>query len=355
MSGLRRRDYPATTNARRSHVSGYGAAGPFPIPAEEVDGLLLAAGRAPSIHNTQPWRFRVTGESVDLFADASRRLEWVDPDGREMLISCGAALFGLRVAVRCLGYQPVTRLLPDPGQPELLARIQLGERATVGTGQRSLLAALHRRHTHRGPFTGEPLPVGLPVLMQRDAEAEGAALVVVRGRYRFDRLARLVAAADRRQGEHPAMARQLRAWTRPANSLARDGVPARAYPAHRLNQRGRLAQRDFDLGRGWGTLPTVPDVATTGRPTTAVLTTAADRPVDWLRAGQALHRLLLHAASNWVFATIHTQPLEIAPIRAALRTQLHLSGVTQMLLQLGRAGVAPLTPRRPVREMVDLT
>jgi hypothetical protein len=188
--------------------------------------------------------------------------------------------------------------------------------------------------------------------MRRDAEAEGAALVIIRGRYQFDRLGRLVTAADHLQHLDPAVAAQLRAWTRPANSLARDEVPARAFSVRLLYRRGRLAQRDFDLGRGWGTAITAEPVRGRRPPTTAVLTTAGDEPIDWLHAGQALHRLLLHAASSWVFAAIHTQPLEIPAIRTALRTGLPLSGVPQMLLQFGRAGSAPLTPRRPVRELL---
>jgi hypothetical protein len=85
---------------------------------------------------------------------------------------------------------------------------------------------------------------------------------------------------------------------------------------------------------------------------TAVLTTRGDRPTDWLRAGQALHRLLLHAASEWVFATLHTQPLELPPLRAAVRTHLRLPGVPQMVLQLGRAHNAALTGRRPASELL---
>jgi hypothetical protein len=96
----------------------------------------------------------------------------------------------------------------------------------------------------------------------------------------------------------------------------------------------------------------VPEPGPAPGPLTTVLTTPADEPADWLRAGQALHRLLLHAASSWAFASIHTQPLEVPATRAALRTELRLSGIPQMVLQFGRAGVAPLTPRLPVHELL---
>jgi hypothetical protein len=106
----------------------------------------------------------------------------------------------------------------------------------------------------------------------------------------------------------------MRRWRRSA------AEPAHAFPATADRQPGRLPQRDFDLGRGLGLLPGggPPPAATTA------LLTAGDRRADWLRAGQALHRLLAHAASKWVFASLHTQPLETGPIRALIRDRLAL-------------------------------
>src|SRR6516225_5552136 len=103
------------------------AAPPLPrrIPARTVSEMLAIASRAPSVHNTQPWRFAVGPHAIDLYADAERQLSQ-DREGRELLISCGAALFGLRLAVRGLGYLPAVRLLPDPSRPALLARVALG-------------------------------------------------------------------------------------------------------------------------------------------------------------------------------------------------------------------------------------
>ena len=96
-----------------------------PIPADQVEYLISTAARAPSVHNTQPWRFKVGRYTIELYADLRRKLR-VDPLGREMLISCGAAVFGLRLAVRSLGYLPQVDLLPDPTRLRLLARVRLG-------------------------------------------------------------------------------------------------------------------------------------------------------------------------------------------------------------------------------------
>ncbi len=324
------------------------------FPLRELPAAVATAGRAPSVLNTQPWRFRLAGNALELHADGGRALRMLDPAGREMLISCGSALYGLRLAVRQLGYVPAVSLLPDPGQPGLLARVYPGPSEPVSRREWALLAAVPHRHTHRGPFSPGPLPAGLLAGLQHDAVAEGAELVLVGEPAAYQRLASLVAAAGtwRRQ---PAQA-EVRRWTRPPGSTARDGVPATTYPA--LTQgpagtavRGKLAQRDFDLGRGWGT------AAGGGAPpaATAILATSADTPLDWLRAGQALQRMLLHATTRWVSASFNTEPLEFGPIRALVRSGLGLAGAPQMVIQFGRAHTTEATARRPVSELVSLS
>jgi hypothetical protein len=169
--------------------------------------------------------------------------------------------------------------------------------------------------------------------LQHDALAEGATLAPVSPGLVYQQLADIVGAAGRRQTLDPVARTDARRWTRGAADPARDGVPAHAFPAAAGYQPGRLPQRDFDLGRGLGLLQA-------GGPppaVTAVLLTPGDGRADWLAAGQALHRLLVHAASKWVFASLHTQPLEAAAIRALIRHRLALPGAPQLLLQLGLA------------------
>jgi hypothetical protein len=328
-----------------------GAAEQARLLAANAQYLIATAARAPSIHNSQPWRFRVDEEAVELWADPARRTR-DDAIGREMLISCGAALFGLRLAVRSLGHLPVVDLLPDPSQLRLLARVRVATGARVielNELERRMLAAVPHRHTHRGPFVAEPLPPGLLAGLQNDALTEGATLALVGEGLPADRLARLAAAAQRAsldEGERAG----IRRWTRSPQHPAADGIPAAALVAGPAEaEPGRLPQRDFDLGAGLGLLPGggAPPAAT------AVLVTAGDRRADWLRAGQALQRLLLHAASAWVFASLYTQPLENPLTRELIRDQLRLPGDPQMLLQFGRAVSAASTARRPPSELVD--
>jgi hypothetical protein len=320
-----------------------------PIPPDLIAALVARAARAPSVHNTQPWRFRPGPQWLELHADHGRRLPRTDPARRETLVSCGAALYGLRLAIREIGYLPAVRLLPDPATPGLLALIRLGGTAPTTADERQLLTALSRRHTHRGAFSTEPIPAGMLAGLRRDAVAEDAALVLIDGPARYQQLADLVAAADQAQGRDAAIRAEVRSWTRPPGSAARDGVPGYAFPRRRQPAAGHLAQRDFDLGRGLGRLD-----GHGARPAaTAVLITAADDPADWLRAGQALHRLLLRAASRWIFASLHTQPLESPGFRDEIRTRLALPGIPQMLLQFGHSHTAAATARRQPADLVD--
>jgi hypothetical protein len=325
--------------------------GNLAIPADHVGYLITMAARAPSVHNTQPWRFRVGEDAIELYADPRRKLH-TDPLGREMLISCGAALFGLRLAIRSLGYQPLVELLPDPARMRLLARVRLSPGTPLSDTERRMLEAVPHRHTHRGPFADEPLPDGLLAALQHDALAEGATLALVARAITYQQLTDIVSAASRRQDLDPVARAEIRRWTRAVGSAARDGVPAQAFtaaaaPAGRT--RGRLRQRDFDLGRELGMLTAGPPPAAA----TAALVTAGDGRADWLRAGQALHRLLVYAADRWVFASLYTQPLEAAAIRDLIRARLALPGAPQLLLQLGRARTTQATARRPPAELME--
>jgi hypothetical protein len=225
-----------------------------PIPAGQASYLIATAARAPSVHNTQPWRFRVSAYAIELHADPGRKLT-VDPAGREMLISCGAALFGLRLAVRSLGYLPAVELLPDPARPRLLARVTLGKAEPITPLERKLLEALPHRHTHRGPWDPGPLPAGLVAGLQHDALAEGAQLALIDRALALSKLAGLARAAGHRQNRDPVARDEMRRWSRSAGDPAPDGVPAHAFPATSDHPSGRLPQRDFDLGRGLGLLP----------------------------------------------------------------------------------------------------
>jgi nitroreductase len=304
--------------------------------------LIEMAGRAPSVHNTQPWRFEVGEQAIELYADTSRQL-LEDPAGREMLISCGAALYGLRLGIRSLGYLAEVELFSGSA---LLARVHQGLPALMTSDERIMLQAVPHRHTHRGPFEPGPLPAGLLMRLQDDVAAEGATLSVVDAGPARRTLIEILAAWRRVQDLYPASRAAVQSRAE-AGGQARDGVPAQSFPAAAGRQPGPLPRRDFDLGRGWGQLPSGGPPA----PVTALLVTSGDHQEEWLRAGQGLQRLLLRAASQWVFASMQTQPLLEVSVRARIRSGLDLPGWPLMLLQFGRARTTRPTGRRPATEL----
>jgi hypothetical protein len=348
------------------------APGTLRLRPDESMAVIAMAARAPSLHNTQPWQFRVRGDTIELLADPDRWLHQLDPDGRELMISCGAALFGLRLGLRSLGLLPVTELLPDPAQPWLAGRVLAAGRAAMNKVEAELVAAVPHRHTHRGAFTPGDVAVRLLDALVADAAAEGVELLLVDRSGRHDRsaltdqLVRIVAAAAAEQQENREVTAELRRWVRVRGSQAKDGVPAWAvgrlpdgleprptgYGGHGQRQNPsdppplpvRLPQRDFGQ-QGSDQQGSVPPSAT------AVLSTVGDTPTDWLRGGQALNRLLLRAATRWVFASLQSQPMESPQHRQEVREVLGLAGHPQLLLQFGRSNTAPATPRRPQAEL----
>jgi hypothetical protein len=329
------------------------------LTPDDMTSLAGMASRAPSVHNTQPWRFRARDNAVELYADSQRLLRHVDPAGREMIVSCGAAVFGLRLGMRKLGYLPHTELLPDPARPHLIARVRPSGRAPMSRLESEMIAALPHRHIHRGPFAPGDVSPRLLADLRIDAVAEQAELAIVDHHGTVRQLAGLVLAAASEQAADPAIVAEQRSWVRPPGATARDGVPAQAWMSTqrpgrpgetRPALRGpvatpRLPQRDFGSPG--------PEPADAHPPVvTAVLATADDTPLDWIRAGQALHRILLHAATRWVFASLQSQPLESAVLRTEVRACLGLHGHPQLLLQLGRANTAPATPRRLVTDTI---
>jgi hypothetical protein len=265
-----------------------------------------------------------------------------------MLISCGAALYGLRLAVRSLGYLPEVEILPALARQRRLARVRLGPAAPITADERKMLAAVPHRHTHRGPFEAGPLPAGLFARLRDDARTEGAALTQIEPGSALRRLTAVVAAAGRQQDRDPRSRAEISRWSHGVTSPARDGVPAHAFPAEPGRTPARLPQRDFDLGRGLGLLP----AGGPPPPVTAALFTPGDSERDWLQAGEALHRLLLRAAAEWVFARLNTQPLEDPLTRTLIREGLELPGAPQMLLALGVSRTAHPTARRPAADLI---
>jgi hypothetical protein len=324
-----------------------------PHTADEVAAYVVAtAVWAPSVHNTQPWRFTADGSEITLWADAGRQLTVADPGGREMMMSCGAALFTAKLALRSLGYVPETRVLPDPADPLLVARLQWRRQAAATVQEERLLAQVTRRRTHRGGFEPVPLLPGLIEALRQDAARYDAALRVAITDQARAVLAAITDTAETAQRLDSAYVRELAAWAPPPGSRRLDGVPASAYPAHPELTSPYFPGRDFGRGQGWG-LPYATRIAAarfTG--VVCLLTTSSDGPAAWVSAGQALQRTLLTSAAYGVAAALHSQPVEVSWLREAIRTQLGDGSYPQLVLRLGTVIQDAISIRRPAESVL---
>jgi nitroreductase len=312
---------------------------------ESLRRCLVAASAAPSVHNTQPWLFRLRRDGVDVLLDRRRQLASIDPDGREMLVSVGAAVFNLRVAVRAHGRENHVSLMPDPGEPTLAARVTLGRPAVPTAGALALADAIPRRHTNRRPFADRPVPYGTMEELASAAELENAVLMRVDPALR-DGVLSLTRTAENRMRCDPRYRAELAAWTTPGGVGRRDGVPRQAFGPRDTDV--ALPLRDFALGNG---APTA-TVAFEPEPTLILLYTTGDAPTDWLRAGAAMQRVLLTATQRGLAATPLSQLLEVPRLRTLMADFVNRQ-VIQSVLRIGYPTTPALaTPRRPLSDTV---
>jgi nitroreductase len=313
------------------------------------EAAVGAAVLAPSMHNSQPWRFRLGPDHVDVLVDAGRRLPVSDATGWASRVGCGAALFNLRLALAAGGAPAVVRVQPDPDDPELLARLTPDRPRPVLPVEGRLYRAIGRRHSNRAPFADKPVPVAARSELIAAARAENGSLNLLIGPVAVEVAAEMVRVADQALRHDDAYQAELAAWTRrdrvAGKLTADDGVPTVAGgPAPQPHE--LLARRDF----GGPELTGHRDFER--EPLLAVVGTAGDWPADQVQAGQVLQRVLLTAADLGLAASMFSQPIEVPGIRAQLRKALTRQAVPQMLLRFGYATSTPHSPRRPVSEVL---
>jgi len=307
---------------------------PLPTAEDVVRYVVATAVWAPSVHNTQPWRFSADGQEICLHADPVRQLAVADPDGREMLISCGAALFTARLAVRSMGYIPEAAVLPNPSEPTFVARVSWRQRAPATEYEQRLVRHVRQRRTHRGGFDALPISPDLLSALRDGAARDGATLRIMPETGRRV-LAAAVQAAERAFRLDSARVQELASWAPPPGSPRSDGVPPTSYAAGPEHTNPDYPARDFAHGHGWGLPLFSPAPWPRSAGTVALLTTADDRPLDWINAGHALQRLLLIASTCGVASALHSQPLELPLLREDIRTRLSGGGYPQLVLRLG--------------------
>lgn len=327
--------------------------GAFPkagTSSDKLRFLLNYAVLAPSSHNTQPWLFRIIGDGVELHADRTRALPVVDPNDRELIMSCGAALFNLRIALRHFSYEAPVKTFPDPAKPDLLARVSFGGERPSTAEEHALFQAIVKRRTNRLPFEQRAVPESLLFELQAAATKEGAWLHIVMGEEDRNAVAGLVAEGDRAQMGDGHFRRELAAWIHPNRTASHDGTPGYAFGIGGLGSYlGPLVVRTFDIGRGQAAKDRQ---LATGSPVLAVLGSQSDTPADWLSAGQGLARVLLRARVDEVWASFLNQPIELPDLRSKLGELLRRKGVPQLLLRMGYGQDVKPTPRRTPGEVL---
>lgn len=317
----------------------------FPDAGTVRTALTLAA-RAPSVHNTQPWRWRVDADGLHLRADAARQLPNTDPEGRDLILSCGTALHHCVVAFAAVGWRSRVTRLPNGADPDHLATIELSPHPADFVDV-ALAAAIPRRRTDRRHYSAWPVPVGDIALMAARAARTGVTLCQVED---IDSLRDIVARSVRDHLTQDYLA-ELTEWSGRYFSVA--GVPARNAPLP--DPEAKVPSRLF----AGAALPMAPDSSPADdNAVVLALGTRRDDRLAQLRAGEATSAVLLTATSTGLSSCPVTEPLETAETREAVRADIFGdSDYPQMLLRVGWAPInadpLPATPRRDLDDFVE--
>jgi nitroreductase len=321
---------------------------------EETKALLRKAVErasfAPSVHNTQPWHFVIRPDALELHADNDRHLRALDPTGRQMVVSCGCALFNARVGLAADRVVQIDRL-PDPAKPDLLARLTLDDKPAAWTPLVRLDPAIQRRHTNRRDFFNQDVPPDVIYELTTAADQEEASLVqIVMPEHKMI-AAQLSQEAEVIQNADPRYRAELEAWT--TTDLHRtDGVPVYAIPHTDARSEPESLSRNFDVaGKGW--LPRLQQSSLNH--CLMVLGTAESTRLAWLRGGEALQRILLEATRLDYVVSLASQVAEVPSTRDRLRKELDLELHPLLLMRIGRAAPTPASKRRDPNVIISET
>jgi hypothetical protein len=296
-----------------------------------------AAVRAPSVHNTMPWVLELPelpggGRVAELYERFDRALPRHDPLGRDRLISCGAALEHVRIAVRVLGWEPEMALFPDPGRRDLVARVHARRRTPPSDVDTHAYAAVRARRSYRKPFGPSPVAGHTVGWLIAANHTDGTGLRPVSGDDETRALARLLTHAAHALQDDRGYQRELAAWT----STVRDPLPGTGVTS--------ALRRTATLP--WAGLirrtTAVPDADTLAdrlsRECLLLVETPDDGPRDHVLAGAATESVWLAAVGAGLSGALLTQPFQLSEVRAGLVEALSLAGFPQVLLRLGWRG-----------------
>ena len=321
----------------------------------ELTIAVERALRAPSVHNTQPWHWRIEDDAVQLHADWTRHLVATDPDRRDLILSCGAALHHLLVALAARGLEAQVDRLPDLDDSGHLATVTLRPGAGL-PADRALVSAINRRRTDRRRMSHRPVPPEHVRLLSEHAQRAGALLIPATETALRKRLGAALADAAAQQHWTPGYPTELELWTR-RYAGARDGVPGTNIAQPPVGAAGAAPLRQFAHGRLDQPQPQPGQEAGTDASELLVIGTPGDDTADRLRAGEATSAVLLAATTLGLASTPLSQAVEVDATRRAIqRDVLHIPEHPQLVLRIGwpaaHAAEIPPTPRRDLRSVL---
>lgn len=298
--------------------------------------LINYAVLAPSTHNTQPWLFRVSENTIDVVADRSRALPVIDPDDRSLVLSCGAATGNLLTALEALGFHYRLSLYPAPAEVDLISRIRITHTGTPSDNWEGVLNAIRNRKTVRAGYKAREIDITEINSIAQSFVVDSCKLSIASNPHRENAILVSVQQAEQMRGGDKHYVRENASWIHPMRRRSRDGVP---MPHDRFQT----------LSEIWS--PVDPD---NGQKTSVVgaILSKRDRPIDWVESGMLLARVLNRATMSGLSAAIVNHPLHLTKIRSEIMKSLQTDLEPQVLVRIGYAEHTPSTPRRPLTDVM---
>ena len=318
--------------------------------SDQLEFMLGYAILAPSPLNTQPWLFKLGNRDVEICADSRRKLAIIDPDGRELIIGCGAALLNLKVAAEYFGCNYKVEIEPSPDNPDILARFELELHGETSSEDVVVFNAITQRRSFRRPFDDTPVPGDLLEELIGEAQKHGAWFKVIGEAEARETVAEMVAEADKVQWADKLFRDELAAWSRAHPLDQPDGFGVESLGIKNwMSFAGSTLIRTFDLGNGQAATD---KEITRHSPLLAVIGTDSDDVASWLNAGQAMENVLLCARAENVHASFLNQVIEVPEKRQQLTSLVGGEGLPQVLMRMGYGQSVPATPRRSVKSVL---
>lgn len=326
----------------------------FPVNGSDEEKIKFITGYAilaPSGHNTQPWIFKIKKNGIKLYADRTRALPVIDPEDRELTISCGTALANFTIAANYFGFSASVNICPDKKNTDLLAEVKLSQGLEPSDETKKLFKSITKRRTNRKPFEEKTIDGLLLQKMETLASEEKIKLNIVKDNQLRDLAVRIIEEGDKVQSQDKSFCRELSQWVHPNRKKSKDGIPIHSFGVGDLfSQTGPFFIGNID----WGDLQAARDRnLVEGSPVLGIIESRTDTPKDWMMAGIALEKILLFAASENLAASYLNQPLEVPELKNKLIKSLKLKGFPQQILRMGFGKDVKPTPRRNIDEVIN--